>query len=333
MYRKILLASSVAIVLFSGCSSKQYYEPEQTHNTSSSSMNDNIIHYSRDGATLASGAVLTNNQRVNLKLEKGFYFINSSKNAAITADAHGKVNIVNEKGTVATATFPKAVVSATLIGKYLVYVLQNNTFGVYNFETKALEYNGKAQKAFAIDTRIANPLKVDKLVIIPTLDGKLTILDLTTFKISKEMYVSTETSLNNIIFLERLNNTLIAATPNKVLSINNKGKKELNTAISEVIIQDKELFVFAKDGRILKLDESLTIDSEKKFKFAHFSLSTVYKDKVYALDKQGFLIVSNKSFSKHKVYDVSAVESYAFVSEGKLYYDRKIVELSTLNYE
>jgi outer membrane protein assembly factor BamB len=333
MYRKILLATSVAIVLFSGCSSKQYYNPEQTHNASSSSMGDTIIHYSRDGATLASGDVLTKKQRVNLKLEKGFHFINNSKNAAITADAHGKVNIVTKEGTVASATFPQAVVSATLIEKHLVYVLQNNTFGVYNFETKALDYSGKAQKAFAIDTRVANPLKVDSLVIIPTLDGKLTILDLNTFKISKEMYVSTETSLNNIIFLERFNNTLIAATPNKVLSISNKGKKELDTPISEVIIDNNALFVFAKDGRILKLDESLTIDSEKKFKFAHFSVAMVYDDKVYALDKQGYLIVSNKSFSQHKVYQISGVEGYAFVSEGKLYYDGKIIELGNLNYK
>ena len=333
MYKKILLASSVALLIFSGCSSKQYYDPEQTYDVSSSSMGDKIIHYSRDGATLASGNVLTRTEQVGLKLEKGFYFINNSKNAAITADAHGKVNIVTEKGTVDSTTFPQALVSATLIGKHLVYVLQNNTFGVYNFETKTLDYSGKAQKAFAIDTRIANPLKVDSLVIIPTLDGKLTILDLKTFKVSKEMYVSTESSLNNIIFLERLNNTLIAATPNKVLSISNKGKKELDTSISEVVIQGKDLFVFAKDGRVLKLDESLTIDSEKKFKFAHFSVATVHADKVYALDKQGFLIVSNKSFSKHKVYKVSAVEGYAFVSEGKLYYNGGIIQLSSLNYE
>ena len=333
MYKKILLASSVAIALFSGCSSKQYYEPEQTHNASSSSMGDQIIHYSRDGATLASGDVLTKTERVSLKLEKGFHFINNTNKVAITANQQGKVNIVTEKGTVDSATFPQAVVSATLIGKHLVYVLQNNTFGVYNFETKALDYSNKAQKAFAIDTRIANPLKIDGLVIIPTLDGKLTILDLKTFKISKEMYISTETSLNNIIFLKRLNNTLIAATPNKVLSISNQGKKELDTPISEVIIDKQSLFVFAKDGRVLKLNESLTIDSEKKFKFAHFSIATIHDDKVYALDKQGYLIVSNKSFSQHKVYKVSEVEGYAFVSEGKLYYDGEVIELGNLSYK
>jgi hypothetical protein len=333
MYKKILLASSIAVVIFSGCSSKQYYNPQQTYNASSSAMGDKIVHYSRDGATLASGDILTRTQRVHLKLEKGFYFINNTKNAALTADANGKCNIVTQKGTVDTVKFPQALVAGTLIGKFLVYVLQNNSFGVYDLEKKSIVYSNKAQKAFVIDTRIANPLQIDSLVIIPTLDGKLTILDLKTLKVSKEMYVSTETSLNNIIFLGRLNNTLIASTPYKVLSISNKGKKELDTAISEVVIQDKELVVFAKDGRILKLDESLSIQSEKKFKFAHFSVATVYDNTIYALDKQGYLIVSNSSFSQYRVYKVEEVEGYAFISQGKLYYNQQVIDLKTLTYK
>jgi hypothetical protein len=333
MYKKILLASSVATLLFTGCGSKQYYSPEQTQSLSTSSMGDSIIHYSRDGATLASGKVLTKNEAVNLKLEKGFYFINNNKSAAITADMQGHCNIVTAKGTVASIKFPKALVAGTLIGKYLVFLLQNNSFGVYDFEKKSIVYTNKAEKAYAIDTRIANPLKIDALVVIPTLDGKLSVLDLTTLKIAKEMYVSTESSLNNVIYLNRINNTLIAATPNKVLSVSNKGKKELDTAISEVVIDGNSIFVFAKDGRILKLNEALSIESEKKFRFAHFSVATVYKDKVFALDKQGYLIVANKSFSQHKVYKVSEVNGYAFVSDGKLYYDTEIIDLNSLSYK
>jgi len=333
MLKKILLASSITVAIFSGCSSKQYYNPEQTFNLSTHSMGDKIIHYSRDGATLASGDVLTKNERVQLKLSNGFYFINNSNNAAITANANGDCKIVTAKGAVAEIKFPKALVAGTLINKYLVYVLQNNSFGVYDFEKKSIIYTNKAEKSFVIDTRIANPLQVDSLVVIPTLDGKLTILDLKTLKISKEMYVSTESTLNNVIFLGRLGNTLIASTPNKILSISNKGKKELDSSISEVVIDNNELFVFAKDGRILKLNESLSIESEKKFKFSHFSLATVYNDKVYALEKQGYLIVSNKSFSKHRVYKVEEVEGFAFISDGKIYYDNQVVELGSLSYK
>ncbi len=333
MYRKTLLATSLALILFSGCSSKQYYTPEQTYNASSLPMGDKIIFYSRDGATLASGDILTKKQRINLKLDKGFYFINSNKNVAIVANAYGKCNIIGKEGVVDTVQFSQALVAGTVIGKSLVYLLQNNNFGIYDFQKKSIVYSNKGQKALAIDTRIANPLKIDGLVVIPTLDGKLTVLDLKTLKVSKELYVSTESSLNNIIFLGRLNNTLIASTPNRVLSISNKGKKELNSGISEVVIDNKDIFVFAKDGQVLKLDESLSIQSEKKFKFAHFSVATVYNDSVYALDKQGYLIVSNKSFSQYRVYKVEEVEDYAFISNGKLYYNQQVIDLNRLTYK
>lgn len=333
MLKKILLATSIATLIFTGCSSKQYYEPENTSSLSSVSMGDEIVYYSRDGATLASGKILTKTQTVDLKLQKGFYFINNSKNAAITADLHGNCNIVTKDGVVASAKFPQALVAGTLMEKYLIFVLQNNHYGIYDFSQKKTIYTNKSTKAFAIDTRIANPLPIDKLVVIPTLDGKLTILDISTLKTVKEMYVSTESTFNNVIFLGKINNTLIAATPNKVLSISSKGKKELDTAVSEVLVNNNSVFVFATDGRILKLNESLSIVSEKKFRFAHFSVAALTSDKVFALDKQGYLIVANLNLSKHKVYNLSEVDSYAFVSNGQLYFDNEIVDLNQLNYE
>ena len=127
MFKKILLAAALALIVFSGCSGKQYYEPENTISLSGTSMGDELIHYSRDGATLASGKVLTKTQTVNLKLKKGFYFINNSNNAAITADLHGNCNIVTQKGVVASPKFSKALVAGTIMGKYLVYVLQTTT--------------------------------------------------------------------------------------------------------------------------------------------------------------------------------------------------------------
>ena len=40
------------------------------------------------------------------------------------------------------------------------------------------------------------------------------------------------------------------------------------------------------------------IQDEKKLRFAHFSIATAHKDKIYALDKQGFLIVSKRLLRK-----------------------------------
>lgn len=333
MLKKTLLATSLTLTLFMGCSSKQYYEPLNASSLSGRNMGDELIHYSRDGATLESGSFLTTTQHVELKLPEGFYFINNSKNMAITADLQGNCNIITQKGVVDSVKFSEALVAGTLIGKYLVYVLQNNHYGIYDLSQKKIVYTNNSNKAFAIDSRIANPLPIDNLVVIPTLDGKLTILDLTTLKVAKEIYVSTQPSLNNIIFLNKIHNSLIAATPNKVLAISSNGKKELDTSLSEVAIQNNNLFVFAKDGRILKLDESLSILSEKKFRFAHFSVAGVGVDKLYAIDKQGYLIVANHTLSQHKVYKISEVDGYAFISNEKLYFNGEIIPLNTLSYE
>ena len=333
MYKQILLASTIAIILFAGCSSKEYYKPEQTFNLSTSNMSDKLINYSRDGATLASGTVLTKDHAIKIKLDKGFFFINNNRNVAITADLQGNCHIVNQKGTVALAKFPQALVAGTLIGQYLVYVLQNNNYGIYDFKANKIIYNNEAHKAYAIDRRIANPLPVDKLVVIPTLDGKLVVLDMTTKKIAKEVFVSTEKSLNNIIFLGQLNNALIASTPHKIISLSSKGKKEYDKEISEVVINGGKLFVFQKNGKIAKLDESLSVISEKKFKFAHFSRATVDEKKVYGLEKQGYLIVANRNLSKHKVYKAPEVDDFTFVSGNKIYYNGEIIDLTPLNYE
>ena len=333
MYKKILLASTIATILFAGCSSKQYFEPKQTDSLSASNMGDKLINYSRDGATLASGTILTKNQSKKIELDKGFYFINNNRNAAITADLQGNCHIVTERGTVASAKFPQALVAGTLIGQFLVYVLQNNNYGIYDFKEHKIVYNNEAHKAYTIDRRIANPLLVDKLVVIPTLDGKLVVLDLTTKKIAKEIFVSTEKSLNNVIFLGNIKDTLIAATPHKMISLSSKGKKEYNKEIADVVINGSNVFVFQKNGKIAKLDKSLSVISEKKFKFAHFSATAVDATKVYGLEKQGYLIVANRNLSKDKVYNVSKVEDFTFVSGNKIYYNGEIIDLSKLSYE
>ncbi len=47
----------------------------------------------------------------------------------------------------------------------------------------------------------------------------------------------------------------------------------------------------------------LRVQDEKKFKFAHFVVGTIYKNRVYALEKQGYLIVTNRNFTKTDVYN------------------------------
>jgi len=332
MHSKTILLGFLALLIFAGCGSKQYYTPANPITSSSLGSSDTIVNFSRDGATLNSGKVLTATGELELNLKNSYSFVNKNAGFVIVADGEGNCK-VTKNGVSRETKFAKALISAIMVGdNALVYLLKDNNFGIYDFSKKTILYNNKDEKVFSIDTRVANPVQIDNLVVIPLLNGKLSILDLKTLKISKEIFVSTESFLNNIIFLKRFKNALIASTPHTLISYSNKGKREFKREISEVILDNGFIFVFSKDGQISKLDESLTVQDEKKFKFAHFSISTVYKERVYALDKQGFLIVSNKDFTKHSVYEFPEVEGYSFVSNGKLYYDGNKIDLDSLSY-
>jgi hypothetical protein len=332
MRNKFLLLGSIVIISLIGCSSKKYFNPKNIDSGSSALSSANyIINFNRDGATLESGVVLTKDRRLKLNLENGYMFINRGANGIVIANGVGSCKILNDN-KIQEITFPKALLAGTVINNRLVYILRDNSFGIYDLSKKSIIYNNKAEKVYSIDARVANPLRVDNLVVIPLLNGKITILDLKSNKVVKEIFISTQNSLNNVIFLQKFKNTLVVATPHKVIAINTKGRREFKRDISEVVLDDSFIFVFSKDGKIFKLDKSLTVQDEKKFKFAHFSVSTIYKDRVYALDKQGYLIVSNKNFTKHRVYDYPEVNDYSFVSDGKIYYSGNKIELDRLSY-
>ncbi len=46
--------------------------------------------------------------------------------------------------------------------------------------------------------------------------------------------------------------TLVSATPHKIVTISNRGKKELEEEISEVAIGGKDIFIFLKPPENLK---------------------------------------------------------------------------------
>lgn len=332
MKKSRLILLPVVMLLWGGCNSKQYYTPAATTSVGSSSSHQ-LISFSRDGASMEGGIALNAKQELPLKLEPGYSFINNTADTAITADKKGACQLHRVQGGTQTIQLPNALVAATTIGNQLVYLLQDNSYGIYDLDQKSIIYTNSSKKVFSIDTRIANPMWVDNLVVIPTLDGKLVILDLKTHKVLNQIYVTTNSTLNNVIFLRRLGNTLVAATPHGVMIKNNQGRRDYKQEISEVAIDDAYIYTFTKDGMIVKLDPVLKVVAEQKYKFAHFSTAGVYSDKVFALDKQGYLIISNKNLTKHKDYKLSEVEGYSFSSTGKLYYNGQVVDIASLTYE
>ncbi len=325
----------LAVFFFTACSGKQYFEPEKTYSAPVERYSGTIVNLSRDGGTLKSGNYIGKSGINSLHLGKGYRFLSETNAYVLATNVEGTLKIINKKykKTMHTISFGTPVVSASIKNDIVAYVLSNNSFGLYKLSNKTKMIESPSEVIYAIDTRAPSPIFIDNLAVIPMLDGKLIIVDIYNTDNAKVVYLSSYGAFNNIIYLSRVGNTLIAATPNKIMTLGDSGQHEYPANISEVASTHRNVYLFTKEGKVIRLNHMLEVLAEKKFKFAHFSVATIYDSRVYALDQKGSLIVLSSDLSKYKIYDIGNVDNPVFIAGSKLYKDRKVIDLSKLGYE
>ncbi len=333
----LFVTFAVVAFLLAGCSSKKYYEPEKTFSASSasSSYGGTMVDLSREGGTLKSGKYVGKSGVSTLTLGEGYRYLNENNSYVLAANAEGILKVIDKKTKepVRAVSLHVPVVSANIKNGLIAYVLNNNTFGLYRMSNNQKVVESRSEKTFAIDTRAASPMFIDNLVVIPMLDGKLIIVNASATEKAKVVYISSEKIFNNVIHLSRTGNTMVAATPEKLITLGNEGQQEYRANISEVAVSNNIIYLFTKDGEVLALNSSFDVLGKSKYKFAHYATGTAFGGRVYALDQQGSLIVMNSDLTKHKVYDLGAVSDPVFMTGTKLYIDGDIIELSKLGYE
>jgi hypothetical protein len=334
----LLITLASAALVFSGCSSKQYFEPEQTYSASSasSSYGSTIVDLSRDGATLKNGQYIGKNGISSMTLGEGYRFLSESSAYVLAGNAEGVLKVIDKSTGEPTraVSLHVPIVAATIHQGLIAYILNNNTFGIYQIKDNKKIVENRSERTFAIDTRAASPMFIDSLAVMPMLDGKLIIFNTAgDIENAKVVYLSSEKIFNNVVYLSRMGDTMVSATPKRLIVLGGYGQQEYRANISDVAISKGSIYLFTKEGEIVKLDDSLHPLAKKKFKYAHFSVSTAFGGRVFALDQQGSLIVLSADLSKSKIYDLGEVDTPAFITGTKLYKDGKVIELSKLGYE
>lgn len=332
-----LVIFTLLALLFSGCSSKKYFEPENTFSASSasSSYGGSAVDLSREGATLQSGKYIGKSGVSTLSLGEGYRFLNENNRYVLASNTEGILKIIDKRTqeAVQAVSLKIPVVSASIKNGLIAYVLNNNTFGIYRMSNNQKVVESRSEKVFAIDTRAASPMFIDNLIVMPMLDGKLIIVNASDSESAKVVYISSEKAFNNVIHLSRTGNTMVSATPKKLITLGSEGQQEYRANISEVAVSDSIIYLFTKEGEVFALNTYLDVIGTSKYKFAHYATGTAFGGRVYALDQQGSLIVMNSDLTKHKIYDLGAVSEPAFMSGTKLYKDGYVIELSKLGYE
>lgn len=337
MNKIFIFCVASTILTLSGCSSKKYFDPDKSYSISDakSSFKGKIIYTNRHGATFKSGQYLTKSGDGILNLGEGYRYINSTEKYIIASNQSGNLKLIdkNSKETLRVIGLQIPIVTATVHNDLIVYLLEDNSFGVYRISNNLKVLESKSERVFAIDRRVANPIFNNNRVILPTLDGKILIFNPKDKDSIRTIYISSQDKFNGAIYLSKIGNKIITASAHAVMVIENGIEKRFRIELSEILVEDKKIYIFTKYGDIIKTDLDLNKVATKNFQYIHYSLVGSYNHKIYALDYKGSLVVIDNSLTKSKVYSFDDVDTNSFISGDKLFKKSKVINLDRLNYE
>ncbi len=322
----------ITFFLFTGCGTKRhYFEPKDISYAISYDgiLPSGIVDVTRSGATLENGQIITNKGLQSIKLPKGFIFLGDDDGKYLATSKCGELIVLDNKSNIIfKRKFDVAVASADIKKSKIAIVLASNRTLLLDIKTGKLILNLQGDSIYAVDSRIAAPYFLNSLIIYPTLDGKLLIVDGKSGKVVRNVVVSSEKFFGNIIYLGVLGDRLVAATKKRVISINPKSFSILDEDVKDVIVLKNRVFVFTKDGSVILCDADLKILKRRKFPFAVFA-GVIYGNFVYMIERGGYLIATDIDLISTNIYKMpDNIDSFLFFTKDTLYYQDRYFRLS-----
>ena len=325
---KYILTSLLSLFLFTACSGKKYYEPEDVSSNielNKESMSSSISSMNKIGGTLNNKQVITKNGISSYELPEGFDFLNITEDGRIIATNYiDKILIGKEERVV-----KDVVVAASLKNEKLALVYSSNTIELLDINTSKTLFKEYLPLSLANDTRITNPYFMGNLILFPTLNGKVIIVSSSNNESIKNISVDPDNEFNNIISLNVIESsqTLIVASPNKIVSISPKEVLSKDYEVRDIIINKEDIYVATIDGQLIKLSASLNEVKSKKYKYAKFH-ALAFTDSLYAVESQGYLINIKDDFAEDTIYNFGFDNEERMIAIGnKVYFGSKYITL------
>ncbi len=324
---KLFLNTAITLFILTGCSTKQYFEPEDTqgsYNAEERYMSEQIKTFNVDGATLEDYKIINKAGISKYSLPENYEFINKSDGRILAASKDGQLLIGNKENII---HFKKDVISAALKANLLALVFTDNSVALYDIKTKKFKFKEYGKASLINNIKIANPVFLDDIILFPSLNGNLIIASSITFKLIKTINIDPDNQINNVIFLKTIGNTMIAATSNKILSLGDGSFSIEDYSISNIISHDNYLYLSTIEGNVVKLNLLLEEISNQKFKFAKI-YALGYGSSLYALESQGYLIKFSENLAQNQIYDFSFDEDSKVIAiDDMLYFDNNAIKL------
>lgn len=327
--KHLYIAALLALLALSGCSSKGYYKPQQVEGEwkHHSALLSPIVEVNSDAARLEDGNILTRDEELTYALPEGYRLVGVSDGRIIGARIDGSLILADRAGEVKTFALGKTVAAASVSQDHLAVLFANNEKALYSIATGQQRYKEIGSSVMAVDGRIANPYFLNDLVLFLTLDGKIDIVNTDSLELLRSIIVSSEEHFNNIIYFNVVDETLFAATSYSLLSL---AEQEVRASyeLRDVIFTKEGVWLSTKQGEVIALTPSLTLKAKKKFPFAHFLEMVLHKEKLYLLEREGYLLEMSASLEDLKVYEVDIDEGFVFASKEAIFINDQRLLLS-----
>lgn len=329
------IALAAVVFTFSGCSTKKVYKPEKDKVVGSwkqkMDLNSTIVDITGNGAVLKNGSVLSNDTVMPLHIDtKKERLIGADTDWIITGQIDGNITVTSKTIPVKIESFDlkKTVAAASVKDDILAVVFGSNELALYSMKTKEILFHSEGNTALAVDARIVNPNFLDDLVLFLTLDGKMVIVNAKDKKIVKSMIISSADKFNNVITFSVAGDNLIAATGYELLSLADKDIRE-PYEVRDMRYDTKDgIYIATKQGEVINFTPTLQIKAKTKFPFAHFLGMILRDDKLYLLEKEGYIIALDKNLKSYQVYKAGVdSDSFVFAGEKAFYIDDQSYQL------
>ncbi len=307
----------LVVVFFSACGSKEVFKPisivDDWEHFGSSDVTIKSI--SQNAALIEDRKILVDGKIVDIFIAEDEKLLGESDGWVLSSNIDGNLTLQNiaDKKSVEKFNLKKTIATASVKKDTLAVLFSDNEMALYSIKSKTLLLKEQGNPPIVVNSKIIKPYFRDELVIFATLDGKVVIINEATKKRLRTIIVSTEEHFNNIIYFNLLDNKIIAATGNKILSLS-QDEIRLPFDIRSIVTDDKNIYIATKQGEIISLTSDLKENARLKFPFAHFLGLILNDGKLYALEKEGYLIEMPIDLSSSGIYEADVEDGYVYIN-------------------
>ena len=325
-----LILLTLTATVFTACSSKEVYKPinvvDDWENVGSSDVT--IENISPDAALVEDRKVLVGDKVVNVTISQAYKLLGYSDGWVISSNIDGDLTLASAQDNTKIEKFElkRTIATAGVKDDILAVLFTNNEIALYSISTKALLLKEQGDAPIVVNAKIVKPYFRDDIVLFSTLDGKIVVINSKIKKKLRSVIVGSAEYFNNIIYFNLVDKKIIAATGTKVLSL---ARKEVRASydIRSIVNDDKNIYIATKQGEIISLTSELKQNAKLKFPFAHFLGMIISNDKLYVLEKEGYIIEISKDLLKYGVYDADVDDGYVFISDKIFYIDDEYISV------